>query len=360
MPSVIFCTIINTQTKGFFMKIGLIGCGGMGTTHNLSLKALSEKKDLQVVAIADCRPEKLEQATKLWPQARRYASGMELLQNEDLNMADICLPSYLHADHAVAALQKGMHVFLEKPVCLTETDCCRLLDAEAQSGRSVMVGQVLRSACEYLFLKDCYDSGVYGELHSVIMQRISADVPWGFEDWFHDAEKSGSVVMDLHIHDLDFLRYMLGEPDSFSCQADALASGMVNQIVTAYRFGRVFATAEGAWDRSPNLPFAANYRACFEAATVVYNNCAAPPLTVYHKDGRIEHPALQAEYAVNDNSAGINISNLGPYYDELKYFVECLETGAPIARAPLCEAVASARLAMRELDAAKRWLNRHT
>lgn len=51
------------------------------------------------------------------------------------------------------------------------------------------------------------------------MERISGDVKWGFEDWFHKEEKSGSVVLDLHVHDLDFLRYMLGEPDSFrKCQ----------------------------------------------------------------------------------------------------------------------------------------------
>lgn len=93
------------------MKIGLIGCGGMGTTHNLSLKALSGKMDVEVTALADCRQEFLERAAKQWPQAKTYVTGRELLENEELDAVHICLPSYLHAEHAVLAMEKGMHVF---------------------------------------------------------------------------------------------------------------------------------------------------------------------------------------------------------------------------------------------------------
>lgn len=89
------------------MKIGLIGCGGMGTTHNLSLKALSGKMDVEVTALADCRQEFLERAAKQWPGAKTYTTGMELLREEELDAVHICLPSYLHAEHAIAAMEKG-------------------------------------------------------------------------------------------------------------------------------------------------------------------------------------------------------------------------------------------------------------
>ena len=71
------------------MKVGLIGCGGMGTTHNLSLKALSSKMDVEVTALADCRPEFLEKAAEQWPDARLYKTGMELLE------ADVGQRAYL-------------------------------------------------------------------------------------------------------------------------------------------------------------------------------------------------------------------------------------------------------------------------
>lgn len=71
---------------------------------------------------------------------------------------------------------------------------------------------------EYLFLKKLYEEKKYGNLKSVIMQRISNNVNWGYQDWFHDPVRSGSVILDLHIHDIDFLRYMLGEPDYVDVQ----------------------------------------------------------------------------------------------------------------------------------------------
>ena len=72
----------------------------------------------------------------------------------------------------------------------------------------------------------------------MVMQRISGDVRWGFENWFQDEKKSGSVVLDLHVHDLDFIRYMLGEPEQHGCERRRqFPSGMVNQIVASYEYG---------------------------------------------------------------------------------------------------------------------------
>ena len=91
---------------------------------------------------------------------------------------------------------------------LTREDCSRLLEVQKKTGARVMVGQVVRSFGEYRYLKDIYEKKTYGKLKSIVMQRISGDTKWGYEDWFHEERKSGSVVLDLHIHDLDFLRYM--------------------------------------------------------------------------------------------------------------------------------------------------------
>lgn len=104
------------------MKVGVIGCGGMGTTHYLSLKALTAIMDLEVVALADSRQEFLEKAQACFPDARVYYNGIELIEKESLDMLHICLPSYLHAEHAIAAMEKKINVFVEKPLCLTNED----------------------------------------------------------------------------------------------------------------------------------------------------------------------------------------------------------------------------------------------
>lgn len=340
------------------MKIGVIGCGGMGTTHYQALKALSAQMDVQVVALAECREDFLAKAAALFPGAKTYFSGMELLDCEKLDVVHICLPSYMHVSHAVKAMEKGMNVFLEKPVCLSEEEGRILLEAEKRTGVLAMAGQVVRSFDEYKFLKEAYDKGIYGRLKSVDMKRLSGDVTWGFGDWFHHENQSGSVVLDLHIHDLDFLRYMLGEPDSIDVRAAAFPGGMVNQVITAYQFGDVFAIAEGLWDVSPSMPFEASFRASFEKATVVFNSSRTPALHVYHADGTVEIPELKPEYAADSDMAGINISNLGPYYTEIKYFIECVRDGRKIELAPLREGVKSVLLARAELEKAKKYLAR--
>ena len=227
-----------------------------------------------------------------------------------------------------------------------------------KTGVKVMVGQVVRFFDEYHYLKDSYDSGRYGKLKSIIMQRISGNVRWGFEDWFHDEKRSGSVVMNLHVHDLDFLRYMLGEPDHFQVKATAFQSGMVNQVITAYDFGDVFAVAEGIWDECSGIQFEASFRACFEEATIWFNGRQNPSLTVYKKDGTIEYPEINPEYNVTDDTAGINVTNLGPYYTEIKYFAECVRDGKPVEVAPLSEGIKSAKLAFREWKAAREYVDR--
>ena len=340
------------------MKIGIIGCGGMGTTHYLSLRALAEQEGVEVTCIAECRKEFLDKAASYFPNARTYEYGMDLIKNEELDIVHICLPSYMHAEHAIAALEKGMNVFVEKPVCLTEEDCQALLDAEKRSGKKVMVGQVVRSFKEYKFLKEAYDSGRYGKLKSMVMQRISGDVRWGFENWFQDEKKSGSVVLDLHVHDLDFIRYMLGEPKSMDVKATEFPSGMVNQIVASYEYDDTFVTAEGIWDISPSLKFHATYRACFEKATLVFDSGATPALEIYKPDGEVEIPELPSEYEEESDVAGINISNLGPYFTEIKYFFECVRDDKPVELAPLSEGVKSAELAIKEWKMAKEYIEK--
>lgn len=340
------------------LSVALIGCGGMGNTHNLALKALEREMNLRMIAIADCREEFLEKGAGIWPGVHKYNTGMELLQKEAPDIVHICLPSYLHAEHAVAAMRKGCHVFVEKPVCLSKEEAEQLLKVQKETGVKVMVGQVVRSFAEYRYLKEAYEKRTFGKLKSIMMQRLSGKVSWGFENWFLEEDKSGSVVLDLHIHDLDFLRYMLGEPDSFDVKATTYPGGMINQVITVYQFGDVFATAEGIWDVSPAIAFEASFRACFEEATVIYNGRKDPPLRVCRRNGEVFVPDLERDMRLQGVSSGINITDLGSYYTEIRYFLEHLRAGKEIRRAPLEEGIKSVKLGLRELEAARAFVDR--
>ena len=318
-------------------------------------KLVTKQQNASAVFKQEFREEFLQKAAAEFPEARTYTYGMELIERENLDAVHICLPSYLHTEHAVAAMKKGMNVLVEKPVCLTREEGELLLETQKETGVKVMVGQVVRAFDEYRYLKEVYDNKTLGKLKSIVMQRVSGNVRWGFEGWFHDEKKSGSVVLDLHIHDLDFLRYMLGEPDDFEVRATTFDSGMINQVITTYEFGDVFATAEGVWDVSPIPKFQAGFRAYFEKGTVYFNQAGQPGLAVYKDDGTEIIPELHPEYEGQTNT-GINITNLGPYYTEIKYFLECLQDGKEITLAPLQEGVKSVEQALEEWEAAKLYL----
>lgn len=338
------------------MKIGIIGCGGMGTTHYLALKALAAQADIEVVALADKLADRRERASSYWPQASIYEEGLDLLDAKQLDAVHICLPSYQHTEYAVAAMEKGIHVFIEKPVCLTPEDGELLLDVQKRTGVKVMVGHVVRFFEEYKYLKTVYDERKFGALKSLVLHRISGDVKWGIEDWFHDEKRSGSVVLDLHIHDVDFLRYMLGEPDSFRVMATEFETGMINQIITNFQFGNIFVVAEGSWNVSRSIPFQPGFRASFEKATVIFDVKAESPLTTYHKDGTVEFIEIVRECDMVDGDAGINVSHLGPYYSEIKYFINCIKNDESIEIAPLAEGVNSVKLALDEWKKAKEYV----
>lgn len=331
------------------MKIGIVGCGGIGMMHAKALRVLSKIADVEVTAIADGRKQCRDKVKELWQKAEEYEGAAELIREADAACIYICLPSYLHTEYAAAAMNAGKNVFIEKPLCLKEEEAALLLQTQKETGREVMVGQVVRWFPEYRFLKRIYREGTYGRLKSVTMSRICGRPQWSFENWFVDLKKSGSVVMDLHIHDLDFLRNMLGEPDQVTVRGTKFEDGMPNQVLTVLDYPDTFAVAEGCWDVSAALPFQSCYRACFERATAEFDANREQPLIIFHKDGRTEEIKMEAEDIPCDKT-GINISDVRPYFEEDRYFMNCLMAGKRVEKANLTDAAASVRLGISVLS----------
>lgn len=323
------------------IKIGLIGCGFMGGMHSACYDVIEGAK---VVAVADVRPEKAEEVAKVH-SAEIYATGEELIKNADVDVVDICLPTYLHTQHAVLAMKAGKNVFLEKPVCLTEEEGELLLKTQEETGAIVQVGQVIRMWDEYVWLKEAKDSGKFGKIHSAVFKRLSSYPTWAWDNWLHQGDKSGSIALDMHIHDVDFMRYLMGEPESFNSFATRDNTGIIEQIFTSFKYPDAVATVEGCWHYPVDFPFTAQFRVMFDNATVVNG---ADGLMVYYKDGGSEKIVIEPSFT-SDNNIGGNISSLGGYYNELRYFIDKLNAGETPCIAPLCEGIKSVNLALAEI-----------
>lgn len=323
------------------LKIGLIGCGFMGGMHAACYDAIEGAK---IVAVADVRRKKAEEIVN-GRDIKIFATGIELIENADVDVIDICLPTYLHTEHAVAAMKKVKNVFIEKPVCMSYEEGELLLKTEKETGAKVQVGQVIRTWDEYVWLKKQTDKNTYGKIKTASFRRLSSKPTWSWEGWLHDSERSGSMALDLHIHDVDFMRYLMGEPDSFISKETRNSDGVIEHIFTTFTYSTAKASVEACWSYPADFPFTAEFIVEFEKATVVFDSKG---LNVYPITGGVEKIDL-APYFKGDNEICGNISNLGGYYNQLKYFIDKLNTGEDLCIAPLAEGVKSVELVLSEI-----------
>lgn len=156
------------------IRVGLLGCGYMGGMH---LACYSAMENVRVAAVADVREAYLKSAAGR-TGAPAFSDAAKLIEEADVDVIDVCLPTFLHARHAVAAMKKGRHVFIEKPLCLTEREADELLDMQKKTGVSVQVGQVIRFWDEYEYLRGAVGDGRFGAVKGAHFLRRSPSPDW--------------------------------------------------------------------------------------------------------------------------------------------------------------------------------------
>ncbi len=321
------------------LKVGLIGAGYVGRTHIEVYKLISLMYDVKVWGVCDIREEKAIKAAKIHG-AKVYSSAEEMINDEEIDVIDICVPTYLHFEYAKKSILKGKKVFIEKPVVIDLKEGYELIELQKKTNASVMVGQCVRLWPSYTYLKKLYDEGTYGRLKRISLRRNSAEPSWGWENWYKDPEKSGNAIFDLHIHDIDYMRYLAGEPKDIHAFGD---SKYIKSILT-YE-GGMLAEIENGWDFPDSFPFSAGFRADFEKATLTLRG---REIDIYEDSGRLLQVVPDEDY--EDERMGEKISSLGGYFYELKYFYECILNNEEIKIASLTESVKSVELIYREAE----------
>lgn len=295
------------------LKVGLVGVGGISGAH---IPAWQSMEDVELVVLCDVRPEQMTR----YPELRQYTDMDDMLAKEQLDILDICLPTYLHADAAVKAMERGIHVLSEKPVSLKTEDVHRLYETAKRNNVRFMVAQVLRFWPEYVYLKEIYDSGRYGKLLSGRMARLGHMPGWSWDNWMKDESRSGLVPFDLHIHDLDFMVYTFGKPKQVS---SFRARRPDQDVFTAvYQFDGFYVDSEATWYAAP-YPFHATYRFQFEKALIVLDGA----LTVYEVDGKTFTVG-----ADGGETGGIELPPTNAYANEIRYFADCVKAGCDADR----------------------------
>ncbi len=323
------------------IKVGLIGCGFMGTMHANCYKNI---EGVELVAFADLRREYAEKLAE-GTNAIIYGDGKELIAAADVDIIDICLPTYLHSEYALYAMEKAKYVFVEKPVALTKEQGLQMIKKSQETGCNIQIGQVIRFWDEYVKLEEIVKAGTYGRIINANFRRISPIPTWGWNDWLLKNELSGGAAQDLHIHDMDYVLHLFGKPNKIKSIKNIIGekSSYINSILSYDDF---VVGVEGTWGLPATHPFEATFRVVFEKG-VVEN--AGGKFMLYTDDTAEEIKIEKAE-GLGEGFEGGNISDLGAYYSELMYFTNRVKCGQKIEKATLEDGVASLNYVLEEID----------
>jgi predicted dehydrogenase len=293
------------------VKVGIVGLGTMGRQH---AEAYQQMPDVQLSVVYDHHPERMEAFAK---EFGAYPAGNleEFLQRCDI--VDICTPTYRHLEYALPAIQAGKAVVCEKPLARTLQECGQIVNAVRQQNTLFMPAHVLRFFPEYRTAHQLVKAGTLGTVAAVRMRR-GGDFPRTKSDWYADFEKSGGIIMDLIIHDLDWVRWTLGEVERV--YAKALTFRQLKHLdytlVTLRLRSGAIAHIEGTWCDPGG--FRVNFEICGDSGMLEYDSAQMVALRV-------------ARRAEEGQAGGVEVPESpavqNPYYLELRHFVDCYLTG---------------------------------
>jgi len=302
------------------VRVGIIGLGGMGSMHFGCYESIPEA---EVVAVADIQKERLRAGESsveinigagkaaIDPKKHRlYGTPDELIADPEIDMVDICLPTFLHAEYTIKALAAGKHVLCEKPMALSYEQCQQMLEAAEKSAGKLMIGQCLRFFPEYEYLNETVESGRFGRLLQLEMWRGGTPPDWGWDNWFMDHTRSGGFILDLHVHDADFVQYLLGRPRAVCSTGAVGGSGGYDVVDTIYIYDEKIAVRACANMTMPKaFGFEARFLATFEKGCLRQSS-SDPHHLVEITDEGSRHPELPEKDG---------------YREEIAYFVQCIE-----------------------------------
>ena len=314
------------------IRVAVVGLGFMGGMH---IAALQSIPSAQLVAVYSRDERKLSGDLSAvggnlsgaggvydFSSVKKYRELEDVLNDREIDALDICLPTDLHTDVTVSALQAGKDVLVEKPMALDLDSSLRMVEASRSASRILMVAHVLRFLPEYQAVSDILRSGQYGAVRGGIFRRRCAAPAWS--GWLGDPAKSGGGVFDLLIHDADICLHLFGKPEFVSAIGyESLRNGIDIIGARLHYTNNMTVEIAGGWHHPKTFPFTMEYTVVTDEGTIDFRHETRPP-TLYARSG--EESALP-------------LGTRDGYAAEIEYFVQCCQTRQEPA---LCPPVQSA------------------
>lgn len=291
------------------MRVAVVGCGGMGRVHAQSFAGMA---DAELVGVCDIDAELAGELARK-TGTRAFRSFAELLKETDPQVISIALPSHLHKQAVLEAAEAGKHVICEKPIALSLEDTDEIIEACGRNGVRLFVGHVVRFFPEYEQARRQIAEGRIGEPGVAHTKRVGGHPG----RWFKDHAKSGGVIVDMMIHDIDFMRWIWGEVKSVYAMNACTDDSDYALVTLAFANGAA-ANLEAHWGDPGPFRYAAEIAG--SAGLIKLDSAASGSLSVRTR----AQAARDGRFAEVPQSPGA----LSPYDRELAHFLACARDGA--------------------------------
>lgn len=310
------------------VRFGLIGYGAWGNHH---ARAIAAEAGAELVAVAARSEATRAQARADHPQVRTYADYRDLLAKEQLDVVNVVLPSYLHAEVGRAVLASGRHLLLEKPMALSLADCEVLADLARARGKVLAVGHELRLSALWGKVKEMVEAGAVGRPLYLLIELWRRPYRQGADGWRYDPARVGDWVLEEPIHFFDLARWYLagaGNPVSVCARANGRQgdrpalqdniSAFVNFVEGEYA---VISQTLAAWEHHQTVKLTGTTGALWAAWSGAMDRDARPRSSLTHFDGSqaVEVPLARPSGEIYELA------------DEIAMMVRAVRDGAPVA-----------------------------
>jgi myo-inositol 2-dehydrogenase/D-chiro-inositol 1-dehydrogenase len=218
------------------MRVGLIGYGAWGGIHAASIKSLAKH---ELVAIACKSQESARQAQMDHPECRITTDHRKILASKDIDVVDIVVPNHLHVPFAIAALEAGKHVLLEKPMAADIAASEELVKAAQKSEKNVTLIHEFRCSEQWSWLKNAIDRGDIGSPRYILLNLFRFPYRTGKDGWRYRPQDVGSWVLEEPIHFIDLMLWYFeasGAPTAVTAFTNPGEKGLSQDFTAVFEF----------------------------------------------------------------------------------------------------------------------------
>src|ERR1043166_214797 len=240
------------------VNVAVVGLGLMGATH---LRAYLQNKSARIVAVCDAvrlpvngvlagaaGNVKNTGDINLGPNVKVFRKLEEVLADSEVQLVDLCTPTPLHPEQAIAVLKAGKHVLCEKPLARTSAAAREIVRTAEKALGFIMPAMCMRFWPGWSWLKEVVVKETYGKIYAARFRRLSEMPGWSAQGTYTGGNDLGGALFDLHIHDTDFVQFLFGRPDSVFSPGVIQGGGSINHVVTQYHYSNgPTVYAEGSW-----------------------------------------------------------------------------------------------------------------